>query len=486
MPLQYVIESIETRIPKRRSTRLMWGVALLVSAALLALPFVFQLDGKVHAGWQQFLGRFHPLVIHIPIGLLVLVPILELAGERRPALREAAGFVLGLAVLGCFAAVALGYLLAFGSGDSGAIVVRHMWGGIALTIAALLCFLARPAWISGRVQRVYPVLLTALLLLLTWTAHQGGSLTHGRNYLTDYLPPALKRAFSLGVVQAATSTSFYARHIDPIFDAKCVECHGQSKTKGDLRLDSYGLLMEGGKDGPVIVPGNAAKSLLLTRVMLPASHKQFMPAEGKPPLSSDEIAWIKAWIAQGASPTATKLAGVEIYEAPVDPPLQPVGDFSALMPQIAALANVQGAKLMPVSSKASDGLILETVDVAPKFGDAQLAQFQKFAPYIVEADLGRTAITDASFSTLGSFTHLRALHLEGTAVTGAGLEKLAPLSQLTYLNLSSTRVTEAALAPLHSMKNLHHLYLYNTPAQPATVAETGAPDGSRPADRKKQ
>ena len=79
------------------------------------------------------------------------------------------------------------------------------------------------------------------------------------------------------------------------------------------------------------------------------------------------------------------------------------------------------------------------------FGDAQLAQFQKFAPYIVEAELGRTAVTNASFDTLGKFTHLRALHLEGTAVTGDGLAKLAPLSQLTYLNLSGTKVTEAAL-----------------------------------------
>ena len=43
-----------------------------------------------------------------------------------------------------------------------------------------------------------------------------------------------------------------------------------------------------------------------------------------------------------------------------------------------------------------------------------LAQFQKFAPYIVEAELGRTAVTDASFDTLKQFTHLRALHLEET------------------------------------------------------------------------
>ena len=130
----------------------------------------------------------------------------------------------------------------------------------------------------------------------------------------------------------------------------------------------------------------------------------------------------------------------------------------------------QGAKLIPVSSKAADGLILNTSDAAGSFGDVQLVQFQKFAPYIVEAELGRTAVTNASFDMLSKFTHLRALHLEGTAVTGDGLAKLAPLSQLTYLNLSGTKVTQAAITPLTSMKNLRHIYLYNTPAQPAPNA----------------
>jgi hypothetical protein len=196
-----------------------------------------------------------------------------------------------------------------------------------------------------------------------------------------------------------------------------------------------------------------------------------MPAEGNSPLKPDEIALIRAWVHDGASPTATNVAGVSIHEEPADLPLQPVGDYSDLMPAIFEMAKGQGAKLTQVSNKPSDGLILNTVDVASSFGDAQLAQFLKFAPYIVEAELGRTSVTNASFGTLAKFTHLRALHLEGTAVTGDGLQQLVPLSQLTYLNLSGSKVTAAGLASLASMKNLHHVYLYNTPAQPAPAAE---------------
>ena len=468
----------ERLIPESKAAKAQGLSALLLSVALFLLPWIVKLDGKAHADWQQFIGRFHPLAVHLPIGLLVLVPILEIAGISRPALREAAAFVLSFAFIASLGSLMLGYLLAYGSGEAGSTVTYHMWGGIALTIGVLLCVRTRSSSFSiqssSMLPFAYPLLLSGTLLTLIWTAHEGGSITHGSNYLTQYMPASLKH-LTLGSTtqsQASNPTSFYTRHIHPVFDANCVSCHGESKTSGGLRLDSYDQLMRGGKDGPAIVSGNPDKSLLLYRVTLPSSHKQFMPAEGKPPLRAEEIGWIRAWIQQGASPTDATVAGVSIREPQLDAPLIPVGDYSALEPAIQQMEKSQGAKLMPVSSKPSDGLVLYTVDVASSFGDAQLAQFEKFAPYIVEAELGRAAVTDASFDTLAKFTHLRAIHLEGTHVTGNGLAKLAPLSQLTYLNLSGTQVTQAAVAPLAAMKNLHHLYLYDTPAKPATSSES--------------
>jgi hypothetical protein len=439
----------------------------------MLLPWIVRLDGKPHADWQQFLGRFHPLAVHLPIGLLLLVPLLEIAGTLRPALREAAAFILGLAFVCCLGSLALGFLLAYGGGSVGTVVSRHMAGGIVLTIGVMLCLLARPWWVQNSVGYVYPTLLICALLALVWTADQGGTLTHGSNYLTQYMPAGLKRLGGRDETPAAGS--FYAKHINPIFDSNCVACHGEGKVKGGLRLDSYARLMRGGQDGAVIVAGQPERSVLLTRVTLPPDHKQFMPAEGKPPLKAEEIAWIKAWIQQGASPTATTLTGIALREEQAEPPLQPVGDYSALMPAIRQMDQAQGPKLKQLSSKPEDGLILFTVDAASSFGDAQLAQFQKFAPYIVDAELGRTAVTNASFDTLKQFTHLRALHLEGTQITGDGLAKLAPLSQLTYINLSGTQVTAAAVAPLDAMKNLRHIYLFNTPAQPAPAAPQTQP-----------
>jgi hypothetical protein len=449
-----------------RAIKPVWIASLLASVLLLLLPSIFRLDGKTHADWQQFLGRFHPLVVHLPIGLILLVPLLEIAGRVRPALLEAATFVLSLSVFSCLLALTLGYLLAYGSGDAGAGVARHMWGGIALTIGVLACALVREASARG----AYPWLLACVLLLLAWTAHQGGTLTHGTNYLTEFLPGPLKR---LGTVQAKTFAypdSFYAKHIYPVFDANCVACHGEGKVKANLRLDSYDRLMRGGEDGAVVIPGDPARSTLFKRITLPPDDKHFMPSEGKPPLKAEQIAWIKAWIAQGASPELKTLAGISVREE--EPPPPPVADYRGMMAQISQAAKSAGVTLVPVSRNLGDGLILNTVDAGTKFGDAQLAGLEKFAPYIVEVELGRTSVTDACFATLAKFSQLRAIHLEETAVTGAGLAELTKLTQLRYLNLSGTHVTQAAVAPLSSMKNLRHLYLYNTPAQPIpTVAE---------------
>ncbi len=451
-------------IPTKKSTRIAWGASLGLSLLFLSLPWLIKLDGHPHADWQQFLGRFHPLAVHLPIGLLVLVPLLEVAGAMRPALREAAGFVLALAFACCLFALTLGFLLAYGSGTSGSGVTRHLWGGIVLTIVVLVCLLARPTWNAQGAGYTYPALLACMLIALVWTADQGGSITHGSTYLTQYMPAGMKRVLALG---ATPSASFYAKHIHPILDSNCSSCHGEGQAKGGLRMDSYESLMKGGKDGPVIVAGSSAKSVLFQRITLPPDHKQFMPAEGRPPLQSEEIAWIKAWIDQGASPSLTKLTGITIREELPEVPIEPVADYSPLMPDIQKMEQGQGAKLKQLSAKPSDGLILFTVNAAGTFDDAQLTQFQKFAPYIVEAELGRTAVSDASFDTLQQFTHLRALHLEETKITGAGLPKLASLSQLSYLNLSGTQVTAASAASLNSIKSLRHVYLYNTPAQPA-------------------
>lgn len=451
-----------------------WLRAACACVLLVALPFVIRLDGHAHADWLQWLGRFHLVFLHLPIGLIVLLPLLEMAGAKRPAWRETADFVLRAALALAWLTLTLGYMLAYGAGNSGSLVSRHMWGAIVLVIGLMFCVLIRPAWVAREQAFIYPALLAITLCVLIWTGHEGGSITHGSGYLTRYMPGRLGAVFRATSASGASPDSFYAQHIHPVFEAKCVACHGSSTQKAGLRLDSYGNLLRGGKDGAIIIPGKPEASLLVARVTLDPADSHFMPAEGRTPLTSEEISWIRAWIRAGATSTATSIPGVKLAgggtQAPAEPPPQPVGDYSPLMPEILRMQRGVGAKLVPVSANPSDGLILRTADAGTSFGDAQLAALEKFAPYVVEAGLARTAVTDASFDTLKSFTHLRALHLEGTAITGSELAKLSALPELTYLNLSGTKVTTQSVAPLKNMPNLRHVYLFNTAAQPGETS----------------
>ena len=448
------------------SPGLPWIAGGVTTALLLSLLWLLSPDGQTHGNWQQFLGRFHPLAVHLPIGLLLLLPVLEIGGRFRPALREAAAIVLGCAVACSVGAVVFGMLLAHGGGFTHEAVRSHMWAGLSLCFAVIWCALIRPTWATGDNRWLYPFSIIGVLMLTVWTGHQGGSLTYGKAYLTEFAPAFVKQLQPQKKYPPVDPASVYAMRIQPILDSNCLSCHSGSKIKGGLQLDTYAHVMDGGNDGEVINLGHVEKSLLLTRISLPADHPKFMPSEGKP-LAAKDIQWIKAWVQQGASPTATTLTGMEARASSVAEPVPQVGDYSSLTPQMIQIEKTLGVRLDRVSSKAADGLVLRTIDVARTFGDVDLAKLDLFAPYIVDVELGHTRVTDACFDSLAKFKHASAIHLEDTAITGRDLQKLTSLPELRYLNLSSTRVTSQALDQLSSIKTLRHIYAFNTPAQPA-------------------
>src|SRR6184192_4222057 len=88
--------------------------------------------------------------------------------------------------------------------------------------------------------------------------------------------------------------------------------------------------MAGGKDGMVIAPRNPDGSLLLQKVTLPPTDHHFMPAEGRTPLTREEIARIRAWVLQGASPDAASIPDIFIAEDQ-EQARPPVGDYSAFI-----------------------------------------------------------------------------------------------------------------------------------------------------------
>lgn len=105
----------------------------------------------------------------------------------------------------------------------------------------------------------------------------------------------------------AAETPDFAKHIAPLFQQYCLDCHGKQDPEGGLVMETHADLLKGGDTGAAIVPGKGADSLLV-KFLEGRSGKegknQFMPPGKKKHLEPAEIALIKAWIDAGAKPPA--------------------------------------------------------------------------------------------------------------------------------------------------------------------------------------
>ncbi len=260
--------------------------------ALAALVLLLGAGWLVPSGPSLFLGRFHPVVVHLPIGFLVALGAVELVALRsRSAPGAARGVLLWGACLTSVLSVVFGLCLEREGGWDEELLDRHRWLGVATAGACLLATAARLA----RGRALYGAALAACAALVVWTGHDGGSLTHGAGYLTEHLvkePPAEG--------EEAPPPEF-ARDVLPILRAKCVPCHGPAKQDGKFRLDEAArILEEGESQRPAVVPGDVAASHVAELVSRPRARKGAMPPRGSPALTREEMSTILYWIATGA------------------------------------------------------------------------------------------------------------------------------------------------------------------------------------------
>lgn len=90
----------------------------------------------------------------------------------------------------------------------------------------------------------------------------------------------------------------YTRDVRPLLERRCHACHGRLKQKAGLRLDAGQLILEGGENGPAVVPGKSSSSQMIIR-LLAEDETERMPPEGKP-LPADHIELLRRWIDAGA------------------------------------------------------------------------------------------------------------------------------------------------------------------------------------------
>ena len=143
------------------------------------------------------------------------------------------------------------------------------------------------------------ILNSGLIVLLLVTGHLGGNLTHGKEYLTEFLPGKNKTVPALSLhaplKKSVDSVHIYQDLVHPIFEDKCVSCHNSKLNRGGLNMTSLVALKKGGRSGNLLNQSNPRKSLLFKRINLPTHEIKFMPPDGEP-VSFNEKKLLLWWI----------------------------------------------------------------------------------------------------------------------------------------------------------------------------------------------
>ena len=252
-----------------------------------------------------FLGHFHPLMVHLPIGGLVLLGILEFLAcfTRWKDVAQNRGWILAFVSGTALVSAAFGWMLGQAGGYAGQMLKWHRLLALALSAVCLLTFLLREReWI-----RAYRISLALSLLLLVAASYLGASITHGPGFLTGKAPGSVRvlmesnmQRSRVPVTSAVMRQPVFANFIEPILQEQCCACHGADKQKARLRLDNLDGLLQGGQNGPVIKMGEAKNSPLVQRMLLPLDADGHMPPEEQPQPAAEEITLLQWWIDAGA------------------------------------------------------------------------------------------------------------------------------------------------------------------------------------------
>lgn len=424
----------------------------------------------------EFFGHFHPLIVHLPIGILLIALFLQWLSSRESyrSYASVVPVVLLIGVIAAFVSCITGWLLSLTDDYDHDLVGWHMWMGISTAFTSLLLYAKTVNPKFGINRKLLTLILLTLILV---TGHLGGSLTHGSDYLTKPLADVFgKDTVANPVIKPVPNVQeayAYSDVVRPILQTKCYSCHGENKQKGKLRMDDSLLLMKGGKDGKVIMPGNASQSEIIKRLLLPVDNEDHMPPKEKSQPSENQIALLEWWISQGAAfnrkvkevAQPEKIVPVlfalqkttsvqkETFEIPTDPVEK--ADIPVLEKMKA-----RGIVVLPVAQNSNYLLANFITDTVVSREDLQF--ILEIKKQLIWLKIGNTNITDSALNTIGQLTHLTRLSLEHTDISDNGLRSLQSLVHLQYLNLVGTAVTLQGVLQLKDLKSLRSLYLYQT------------------------
>lgn len=418
------------------------------------------------------ISHFHPVLVHLPIGILLLAILFHWLSskEKYAALSAAIPMAYLAGAITATMSCVTGYLLA-GSGEYDETTLNlHQWMGI------LVVFTAAAGYLFSRNNNPQQLKWVSILLLLliTVTGHLGGTLTHGEGYLWKGASETKKdSALAPKTIANVQEAIVYKDIIQPMLQQKCYNCHAATKQKGGLRLDSEDWMIKGGKNGKVIVAGSVDSSEMYKRVVLDPLEEKHMPPKGKPQLNEQERVLLQWWILSGANfskkskdfaqTPAIKAALSALEKAEVvatkraDVPEQEIA--KAKEATLDALRN--SAVTINEISAHSNWLSANFVNCT-KWNSEIEKKMNALKDQLIWLKIPSAKLEESSWKTIGRLSNLRRLSAEHSNITDQDLLQLKSLTQLQYLNLVDTKITAKGFLSLKGLTNLTNIYLGQT------------------------
>ena len=423
-----------------------------------------------------FLGRFHVLVLHLPIGIILAAVVLDWAARRDAykSLAAVSPFLWGLAAASAVLTAVLGYMHFAEGAFSGSSANAHRIFGTAVAVVSVaIWWLSRRPELYRRVNIATGIVAVALVAI---TGHFGGNLTHGSSFLLQYAPRPLRALLGVEVRPRPTSLASADPFLDivhPMLERRCMKCHNADKRENGLNMTTYESLLKGGDSGRVISPGKSDVSELYRRISLPHDDEEFMPAKGKTPLSDDQIEIVRWWIDAGA-PHAKTVAEVGV-EPQIESLLAAELGFEPSASQNKTSATNVGADpalvdrlyrsgfLVRQVSESDPHLVVSVYSPGARVVDEHIAVLLSAADQIVELNLQDAQLDDSVLADIDKFTELTRLRLSHNELTDRTVAELKGLKKLERLNLyANPGITDASVEVLASLPALKRLDVWNT------------------------
>jgi hypothetical protein len=452
-----------------RLQRIILNIIFCIQVLLIFLLF-FEDQIQLPA-WLQVAGRMHPLVLHIPIGMMIfLVALLLMEKWLDQAVAPVIiNFGLILTSLSASVTALFGFFLSL-QGDYGAdALTRHKVSGVLLSF---LCYFIVLLYQRKKRQSLFFGAGFVCFITLVVAGHTGAVLTHGENFV---LAPMTRDEKPVLTVETA---SVYHFAVEPILEKKCFSCHNESKAKGGLIMTTVEKFKAGGKEGTAFTEGHPEASRMIKAFYLPLSDDKHMPPDGKPQLTSLEITTLKAWIKAGADfdkklaeyKTSDSLSFITTaFVSSATPNLenQVQYTFPGLSDDKVAKLNTPFRSVFPLYQNSP--ALQADFFVKKAFEVKAVEELKAAANQLVVVNLSRMPVTDKEIPLLATFKNLEQLNLNFTAITGSTLGELRALKNLKLLSLSGTAIKAKDLAPVLDAPALHTVYLWNTPVTDSEI-----------------